>query len=70
MLILSRRIGESILIGDYITVTVTAVQGNQVKLAIDAPRDVAVHREEVAERIRRAEQQHLLCISAEPQLSD
>ncbi|WP_337058253.1 carbon storage regulator CsrA [Pseudomonas sp. USHLN015] len=57
MLILTRRLGESILIGDNITVTVMSVQGNQVKLAINAPRDVAVHREEVAERIRRAEQQ-------------
>lgn len=56
MLILTRRIGESILINDNITVTVMGVQGNQVKLAIDAPRDVAVHREEVAERIRRSEQ--------------
>ncbi|EQM72032.1 carbon storage regulator CsrA [Pseudomonas tohonis] len=57
MLILTRRLGESILIGDDITVTVMSIQGNQVKLAINAPRDVAVHREEVAERIRRAEQQ-------------
>lgn len=56
MLILTRRLGESILIGDNITVTVMSVKGNQVKLAINAPTDVAVHREEVAERIRHAEQ--------------
>ncbi|BBP82856.1 MULTISPECIES: carbon storage regulator CsrA [Pseudomonas] len=57
MLILTRRLGESILIGDNITVTVVSIQGNQVKLATTAPKDVAVHREEVAERIRRNEEQ-------------
>lgn len=57
MLILTRRLGESILIGENITITVVSTKGNQVKLAIDAPRDVVVNREEVAERMRRAEQQ-------------
>ncbi|WCD82968.1 carbon storage regulator CsrA [Pseudomonas sp. TUM22785] len=57
MLILTRRLGESILIGDNITVTVVSTKGNQVKLAIDAPRDIVVNREEVAERIRRQNQQ-------------
>ena len=52
MLVLTRRIGESIAIGNDITVTVLAVFGNQVRLGISAPRDVAVHREEVFERIR------------------
>ncbi len=51
MLILTRRAGETIHIGDNITVTVLSVQGNQVRLGIKAPRDVAVHREEIAERI-------------------
>lgn len=55
MLILTRRIGETLVIGDSIKVTVLSVQGNQVRIGIDAPKDVAVHREEVAERIKRGE---------------
>jgi carbon storage regulator len=51
MLVLTRRVGESIAIGDDITVTVLSVFGNQVRLGISAPRDVAVHREEIFERI-------------------
>jgi carbon storage regulator len=52
MLILSRRVGEIIRIGPHIVVTVLGVNGSQVRLGIDAPRDVAVHREEVFERIK------------------
>lgn len=52
MLILTRRVGETMYIGDDITVTVLDVKGNQVRLGIGAPRDVAVHREEIYERIR------------------
>lgn len=52
MLILSRRPGESVMIGDDVTVTVLAIKGNQVRLGFAAPQDVAVHREEVYERIR------------------
>ena len=51
MLILTRRVGESIKVGQDITVTVLGVKGMQVRLGIDAPKNVAVHREEVAERI-------------------
>lgn len=53
MLILTRRQGESVKIGDNITVTVLGVNGSQVRIGIAAPKDVAVHREEVAERIKR-----------------
>lgn len=53
MLVLTRRIGETLMIGDTMTVTVLAVSGTQVKLGIRAPRHVAVHREEIYERIQR-----------------
>ncbi len=51
MLILSRRIGEKIVIGDNVTITVLGVKGNQVRVGIEAPRDVPVHREEIYQRI-------------------
>jgi carbon storage regulator len=53
MLILTRRVGETITIGSNVTVTVLGVKGTQVRIGINAPRDVEVHREEIYERIRR-----------------
>jgi len=53
MLILTRRVGETLMIGDEVTVTVLGVKGNQVRLGVNAPKDVAVHREEIYERIKR-----------------
>ena len=53
MLILTRRVGEGLVIGRDITISVVGVKGNQVRLGIDAPAQVPVHREEIAERIRR-----------------
>ena len=52
MLILTRRLNETLMIGDDVTVTVLAVKGNQVRLGVNAPRDVPVHREEVYDRIQ------------------
>jgi carbon storage regulator len=57
MLILTRRVGETVMIGDDVTVTVLGVKGNQVRIGVNAPRDVAVHREEIFERIKREEQE-------------
>jgi carbon storage regulator len=53
MLILTRRVGETLMIGDEVTVTVLGVKGNQVRIGVNAPRDVAVHREEIYERIKQ-----------------
>ena len=53
MLILTRRVGESVVIGGDVTVTVLGVKGNQARLGVNAPRDIAVHREEIHERIKR-----------------
>ena len=53
MLILTRRVGETVMIGNDVTVTVLGVKGNQVRVGVNAPKEVAVHREEIYERIKR-----------------
>ncbi|WP_314282595.1 carbon storage regulator CsrA [Haemophilus sputorum] len=55
MLILTRKIGESLIIGDDVEITVLSVRGNQVKLGVNAPKEIAVHRQEIYERIKAAE---------------
>ncbi|MDJ0879132.1 MAG: carbon storage regulator CsrA [Halieaceae bacterium] len=57
MLILTRRIGETLMVGDNVTVTVLGVKGNQVRLGVNAPKDVAVHREEIYNRIQHEDDQ-------------
>jgi carbon storage regulator len=54
MLILTRRVGESVKIGDDIVVAVVSINGQQVRIGIDAPKDIAVHREEIYEKIQRS----------------
>ena len=58
MLILTRKVGESLLIGDDVSITVLSVRGNQVKIGVNAPRDVSVHREEIYQRIKESEDEN------------
>lgn len=53
MLILTRRVGETLMVGDEVSVTVLGIKGNQVRIGVNAPKDVAVHREEIYQRIQQ-----------------
>ncbi|EPU4842603.1 carbon storage regulator CsrA [Pseudomonas aeruginosa] len=57
MLILTRRVGETLMVGDDVTVTVLGVKGNQARIGVNAPKEVAVHREEIYQRIQKEKDQ-------------
>jgi carbon storage regulator len=57
MLILTRRVGEAVMIGEEVTVTVLGVKGNQVRVGVNAPKSISVHREEIFERIKNEQQE-------------
>jgi len=59
MLILTRRIGETLMVGDEVTLTVLGVKGNQVRMGINAPKEIAVHREEIFNKIQRQKEAEL-----------
>jgi len=60
MLILTRRVGEALMVGDEVSVTVLGVKGNQVRIGINAPKDVSVHREEIYLRIKKEQGEQIL----------
>ncbi len=71
MLILTRRVGETLMIGEQVSVTILGVKGNQVRIGVNAPKEVAVHREEIFQRIQheRAVHEHLLHLEQDYQPS-
>jgi len=66
MLILTRRVGETLMIGDDVTVTVLGVKGNQVRIGVNAPKEIPVHREEIYERIKREQEAAAQAQQAQP----
>ncbi len=70
MLILTRRVGETLMIGDDVTVTVLGIKGNQVRIGINAPKEIAVHREEIYERIKNEQGADAPAESPSPEIDE
>ncbi|MBB72489.1 MAG: carbon storage regulator [Legionellales bacterium] len=66
MLILTRRVGETLIIGDNVTVTVLGVKGNQVRIGVNAPKEISVHREEIYLRIQQEKEQQRSGVAPTP----
>ncbi len=70
MLILTRRIGESLIIGDDVTITILAIKGNQIRIGIDAPKNISVHRKEIKQKINESSREDFFSDSEDEEIKN